>query len=479
MKGASVNAKDKKVVVWGLGWSGVCAANLLVALGYRVSATDTRSADALEGALEALAAKGYALHSDVERILEQPHHHHGHDLVILTQSIKHHEPCVKEALAAGAHVMPEVELATTALRDRGVSVAAIGRTDGTTTTTKLAFALASAGRQAWVGGNSWPPLSSVALQVIEAENEGDLHEDAWVVAEVSAFQLPAWHGFRPNVGAVTNVAEDHVDEYFEGDFQRYIAAKRATVERLGEGEYAVLNADDPEVGAWAVAVEQAGAQVVYTSLSSRRVAGASHAYFVSNGEIRGRWEGQEFSLGLRSAFPLVGDHNTENLLTALAVTHQARAGAADTKAVIEGFEAPPHRLALVRRLDDVAYYDDSKATNTHASIAGLNAFGGTSIVPIVGGVDKGLDLDGWVQTLSAKARKTIVIGELRARLTGDYGQSLDLVCADSLEEAVALARRFAVPGDVVVLSPACSSFDMFSSYAERGRVFQSLVMALE
>ena len=472
-------AEKNDVLVWGLGWSGVCAANLLVAQGYNVAASDTRTAEALQPALDKFAAKGYGLDSRVTLILGEPHHHHGCPWVILTQSIKHHAPCVAEARAAAAHVMPEVELAASSLRESGVRVAAIGGTDGKTTTTKLAYAMVSASYQSWVGGNSWPPLSSIALKVLAEVEAGTLSDSAAVVAEVSAFQLPQWHAFHPFAGAVTNLAEDHVDEYFEGDFSRYVAAKRATIECLGAGEFAVLNADDPLVASWDSRVVERGATPVYVSLSTRRVAAATHAVYVSNGEVRVRWDGVEVGVCMTHDLPVIGDHNIENLLIALAVTWALDLDLEKTRAAIRAFDAPAHRLQFVREVAGVSYYDDSKATNAHASLAGLNAFGGKTLVPIVGGIDKGLDLDSWVRTLNAKSRVIVVIGELRQRLERDYGHMLSLQPAESMEDAVRLAASLAEHGDVVVLSPACSSFDMFSGYVQRGQVFHGCVHDLE
>ncbi|MBH23305.1 MAG: UDP-N-acetylmuramoyl-L-alanine--D-glutamate ligase [Myxococcales bacterium] len=459
----------ERVTIWGAGWTGVCAANLLRRFGKQVTLTDTREPDVLQAALARLAptalADGVAIH------------HGEHDLcgaqaIVMTQSVRPSDHVVAKAQAARLPVIPEVELANRALE--GVTVLSIGGTDGKTTTTKLVGHLVGAQRHALIGGNSWLPLSGAAPSLVEGAPEGP-HAPV-LVSEISAFQLPPWHGFRPQIAAVTNVAEDHVQEFFQGSLQAYIAAKRALTDRLERGDTAVLNVDDPIVRGWEPALVARGVRVVRTSLTSRAVGDHPWAVFRNNGELRTRWEGREERVVHQDAIPLLGDHNIENTLTALGAVMPLGLDVAQLREALTTFEPPHHRLERVATWRGVGVYDDSKATNTHAAMVGLSAFGSRSLIVIVGGVDKGLDLDAWVESLRSRARRVVVIGGLRERLLAQYGERLPQAQpAESLDEAVAMALSEARPDEVVVLSPACSSFDMFASYADRGRQFQGCV----
>jgi len=468
----------ERVVIFGLGWTGVAAAMLLHRFGKVVSATDTRDAEALGRSLEALkATSGVELPPGVT-IHHGAHHHHDAEAVILTQSVKHHDAAVLAARAAGVAVVPEVALATSALEGSGIALVAIAGTDGKTTTTKLVGHVVAAQRRSVIGGNSWTPLSTVVADFADAlaadpPPEG---ETPVVVAEVSAFQLPPWHHFHPTAAVVTNLAEDHVDEYFQGSMAAYVEAKRAVTSELTPGQYAVLNVDDGVVRGWEAELVGRGVGVVRTSLTSRAVYGHPDAVFRSNGELRVRWQGRERGLMAQSALPLVGDHNVENVLSAVGLVLPLGLDLDGVASSIGSFVAPKHRLQFVREVGGVAVYDDSKATNVHASLAGLAAFGGRPMVLLVGGVDKGLEIAGWVEAMRSRARTVVAIGQLRGRLTAEFAERLpQLVCCEGFEEAVETALGAAQPGDVVVLSPACSSFDMFSSYAQRGERFQELV----
>lgn len=468
------------LTVFGLGWSGVAAANLACRLGKRVTATDTRDAQSLQAALERLQqSQGIELDPRVEIRCGQAHQAHGQG-VLLTQSVKPWEASVQEALAQGLPVIPEVELAARALEGLGVPLVAIGGTDGKTTTVKLTAHLAARAGRAWIGGNSWTPLSAKVLEVERALQQEPLRpgERATLVAEVSAFQLPPWHQLSPRVGAVTNVAEDHVEEFFQGKLEDYVAAKRALTDRLGPGQVAVLNADDPRVRAWEPPILARGARVLRVSLSARPVMDAPDAAFRHNGQLRLRWGGRELPVLDQAQLPLLGDHNVENALTALGALACLELPLEKLQAALCDFEAPHHRLERVALVDQVEVFDDSKATNVHAALAGLAAFGSRPLVVIAGGVDKGLALDAWVEALRTRARGVVVIGQLRQRMQRDYAAALpQMQMAGSLEEAVEQALALALPGDALVLSPACSSFDMFDSYAQRGQVFQSLIRA--
>jgi UDP-N-acetylmuramoylalanine--D-glutamate ligase len=465
--------------LFGLGWSGVAAANLLILLGKSVTATDTRDEAALRASLAALEAQhGITLDPRVALRCGQPHRAvAGSDAVLLTQSVKPWDEPVLDAQRRGLPVIPEVELAAGALAGLAMPLITIGGTDGKTTTVKLAGHLASADRRAWIGGNSWTPLSARVMDAARELTERPLApgERAAMIAEISAFQLPPWHRLRPSVAAVTNVAEDHVEEFFRGDFDAYVAAKRALTDRLGPGDLAVLNVDDPRVRAWEPAILARGARALRVSLSARPVADAPDAAFRHNGQLRLRWGGHERALLDQRDLPLLGDHNVENALTALGALAPLELPTDRLRDALRGFQAPHHRLERVGLLRGVEVFDDSKATNVHAALAGLSAFGARPLVVIAGGVDKQLALGAWADALRSRARAVVVIGQLRDRVARELPDLPGLQLAASLDEAVALAIDAARPGDALVLSPACSSFDMFEGYAQRGEAFQAII----
>ncbi len=467
------------VTVFGLGWSGVAAANLLRRLGKRVTATDTRTPDALQSALHALHAdNGLSLAEGVE-IRCGDHQDLGADAVLLTQSVKPWQEPVQAARRRGLVVMPEIELAARALDDSLVDLVTVGGTDGKTTTTKLAFHLAAHQRRAWVGGNSWTPLSAVVAELTDALTLSPLPpgQRAALIAEVSAFQLPPWHTLSPLSATLTNIAEDHIDEYFQGSFDAYVDAKRGLIDHMGVGQTATLNIDDPRIRPWQDDLTSRGARVVRATLAARAASPHPDAAYRHNGELRLRWGGLDRSLIDQAALPLVGDHNVENTLCAAGALLPLNLDIDGMREAISSFSAPHHRLERVANIGGVEIYDDSKATNAHASMAGLAAFGHKPIVAIVGGVDKNLDLSLWVEALRSRARRVVVIGELRARLLNDHAHQLPQATpADSLADAVDLALDAARPGDILILSPACSSFDMFDSYADRGRRFQAEIL---
>ncbi len=437
--------------VWGLGRSGIAAANLLVRRGKSVVATDPGK-----------ATRPAALAAEVE-FLPGANAVAGAEIVIVSPGLKPSNPAFA---GVGVPVISEIELGWAA---NDVPYVGITGTDGKTTTTELAaHFFAHAGHRTVAAGNIGIPLSEVA------DDELDV-----IVAEVSAFQLWTTQDFFIETGAFTNVAPDHLD-YFD-TWTEYVAAKHRMILKSG-GATVAFNWDDPIVQEWGRV--HGGPTIAYST------AGEPDAevenWWYDRGAQAIRVDGvAAFDTRAFEATGFYGLHNFANFMAAASMAH-ARGVALEVVAdAMASFKVGGHRVEFCGEVDGVAFYDDSKATNAHAAIAGILALPtirppGEGLVVIAGGVDKGIALDELAELLAERARRVILIGEIRERFAealraANYS---DFEFAESMPEAVDRAFTSAKPGAAVLLSPACSSFDMFESYAQRGDLFQAAVSAL-
>ncbi len=444
----------RRVTVVGLARSGVAACRLLRTLGAAVSGTDRQTADALGARIRGLAAEGVRLYLGGH----PPEAFAGAELVVVSPGV----PTEHEALAAcrrrGIPVIGELELAYRAMT---AEVIAVTGTNGKTTTTALVGALlAETGRPLLVGGNIGRPLAAEAL---------DFPRDGLVVAEVSSFQLETIERFRPRVAALLNVTPDHLDRH--PSLAAYAEAKARVFMCQTREDWAVVNADDP--GAAALAGRAPG-RVVWFS----RARPVAEGCYVREGWLTLRLEARDEPVCPVEEIFLRGAHNLENVLAATACAAWARVEPGRLRAAIKAFRGVPHRLEWVRELAGVAFYNDSKGTNVDATLKALASFR-EPIVLIAGGRDKGQEFAPLAAAADGRVKAAVVIGEGRATL----GPALRRVTAvhetDSLGAAVRQAFSLAAPGDVVLLSPACASFDMFRDYEHRGEVFKAEVLALE
>ncbi len=439
----------KKVVVVGAGKTGLALARHFSRLGARVTLSDRRpGADipdlaTLEGLPVSFDFGGHttALFTAAELVAVSP----GVPLTV---------PAISEALSAGVAVLGEIEIAFSGI---GAPLVAITGTNGKSTTTMLAGeAFAAWGKKTFVGGNLGTPL-------IEAVNE------SWdyLVAELSSFQLEAIETFRPRYAVLLNVTEDHLDRY--PDMESYQGAKARIFENQTSGDWAVLNGDDPRVLAAA-----AGAKSRRVLFSSSRE--LSEGMFLSGEELVWRWQGSEERFPVRE-MRLRGLHNLENAMAALIPPLLEGCPAAVAWKALCGFGGLPHRMVPVRTLDGVIWYNDSKGTNVGSvvkSLAGLQP----PVTLIAGGKDKGGDYAPLADLVREKVAHLVLIGQAADRIEQALGSLTHTVRAGSLDEAVALCRELTPAGGSVLLSPGCSSFDMFRSYEERGELFSRAVLAL-
>src|SRR5262245_54561999 len=444
-----MDLNGRRVLVVGLGRSGIAAAQVCAARGARVTVADKRDAGALGAALGALPA-------DVVRELG------GHrretftatDLIVLSPGVPE-IPELAAARAAGVAITGEMELAS---RFISSTLIAITGTNGKSTTTTLAGEMMRAtGRPTFVGGNLGEPLAEAV-----ATPAGDAR--GVCVVEASSFQLETVETFRPHVAALLNVTADHLDRY--PDLDAYAAAKARIFAAQTADDFAVVNVEDQ----LAMRASQ--------GVASRRI-GFSIVRPLPEG---GYSDGHGLVIKLPDHEPerytntlpwLAGQrHNQANALAALLASRLAGATQAAARAGLLAFKPLAHRMELVADAAGIAYYDDSKGTNVSAVVAALDGFS-RPVVLIAGGRDKGGEYAPLAEVLARVGRAAVLIGEAADKMQAAFAGKVPTARAATMDDAVETARRLAQPGDAVVLSPACSSFDMFRDYAHRAEVFRA------
>jgi UDP-N-acetylmuramoylalanine--D-glutamate ligase len=461
--------------VVGLGKSGVSAANALVKRGADVLAIDDQPAEKLAQSLASLDQRvvvqvGLGGTGPIGR---------GGDLFVVSPGLMPHTPRYKGIAALASAVVSEVELFyrldRAANQGAGHPIAAITGTDGKTTTTLwVAHLLREAGHTVVVGGNIGDPL----CDFLDSMGPDDV-----VVAEISAFQLYACSLFRPRVAVVTNVAEDHMD-WFGGDFAAYVAQKVSVGRSMGFGDTFLINADDADLEPHRAA--QDSRKLNFLPFSVRGVPDVGLGYdgerlllsLAGNAHVELGWFSE---LGRLGKAPILGIHNVENALAACGLAIGLGAPLSAIRRGLQTFSLPSHRLEPAGSIGQVRFVDDSKATNPHAAIAGLEAMTlspGEKLVWIGGGSEKDSEFGELGDVVGQRAAHALLIGQTAERIAQTLPAGLPVERCASMQEAVARGLQLASPAGIVLLSPACASFDMFKSYAHRGDVFQEAVTAL-
>jgi UDP-N-acetylmuramoylalanine--D-glutamate ligase len=445
--------QGKRVLVVGLARTGVVVSLFSAGYGASVTATDEKPESELAESAARVRAAGVELAlgaHDPAIFLEQ-------DLIVVSPGVPAKLPALEAARARGIPVWSEIELAWRFLRGR---IVAITGSNGKTTTTALVAHILKASRiHTLVGGNIGVPL----LALVESSTDSSV-----VVAEISSFQLETIAEFRPDIGVLLNLTPDHLDRH--ASFGEYAAAKMRMFENQRKNDAAVLNADDLEVARRMPSRPQA-----YWFSRQKRVATGA---FLREDQIVFRAEGSETPLLGRHEIPLRGEHNVENVLAASTAAYLAGADPAGIASGVKTFRAVEHRLEFVAEIGGVSFYNDSKATNVDASLKAIEAFPGPLIV-ILGGKDKGAPYAPLREPLRQRARLAILIGAVAQKIGSELREAVPLANAGTLDRAVEIAMGSAQPGDTVLLAPACSSFDQFENYEQRGRVFKELVARLD
>jgi UDP-N-acetylmuramoylalanine--D-glutamate ligase len=444
--------KGKKILVVGLGKSGLAAALFLRRRGARVTVSDVRSAEALAKEIPALLEEGIAVEAGGHGLLT----FRRQDLIVVSPGVPLNTPEIVQVKSFGLPVVGEVELAARYLKGK---VLAITGSNGKTTTTSLCGEILEAGGlPVAVGGN-------IGLPVIALVEES--RDDGWSVLEVSSFQLETTEKFRPEIGVILNVTPDHLDRH--NTFENYVAAKERIFAKQTAEDALVLNWDDPVTRASA---ERAPSRVFWFSHKEPVQRGA----YLIDGEVvfRPAKDSKPESIVAVERIPLKGSHNVENVLAAVCAARLAGVEAAAIRKAVEGFHAVEHRLEFVATLNGVDYYNDSKATNVDAAAKAISSFSG-GIHLILGG--KNSDYTQLSAMLKDRVKAVYAIGAAAEKIESHIRGDVPIVRAGTLVAAVNEAGDAAMPGEIVLLAPACSSFDQFENYEHRGRVFKELVMA--
>jgi len=440
----------KRVAVAGAARSGIAASELLATRGARVTLSDTRAdvpdAEPLRRLGVELELGGHRTETFTES-----------DLVVMSPGVPPDQPVISQARERGVPIIGELELASRWLLGR---IVAITGTKGKSTTTELTGRiLQAAGFKVTVGGNIGSPLSA---QVIDSTPE-TVH-----VVEASSFQLEQIDAFHPWIAVLLNFSADHLDRH--PTVEAYGAAKARVFENQVADDWAVINADDPAV------LELARKGRARTRLFARRAV-IERGTTVEDGWIVDKRSDGVVPLVPLDAIHLLGPHLVSDVMAAATVGAIAGAAPAAVTAAVESFHGLEHAMELVAEIDGVRFVNDSKATNVEAALRSIESFE-AGLVPIVGGRFKGGDLRVLREPLKARARAVVAIGEATPLVREALAGAIEVHPAGTLEEAVQRAFELARPAGVVLLAPACSSFDMFRDYADRGRKFKENVRKL-
>jgi len=447
-----------RAAVVGIGISNLALIRYLVARGVQVTACDRTPAEQLGERAAELARLGVRLVTGENYLAPLA----DHDQIFLTPGMPKHLPEIEAARQRGAAISGEIGLVLELCRAPVIGVT--GSAGKTTTTTLIGEIMQAAGRRTYVGGNIGKPL----IEQVE-----EIPAEAAVVLELSSFQLQLVRR-SPHIAVITNISPNHLDVH--ATMEEYVDAKKAIFRWQSPSDWVVLNADDPTVRAFAA--EAKGRVVLF---SRRGDPGGPDAAFVRDGQMIWRRGGREVPTVLLEEIKLPGLHNQENILAAIAASCLAGAPLSAVRQVVTQFTGVEHRIEPVRVLDGVKWYNDSKATSPAETVAALTTLP-APIVLIAGGSDKGIPFDPIAPLVAEKVKTLILMGPTAPKIEeavrrGGYAGPIRR--AADMAEAVALARAAAVPGDTVLLSPACASFDAYRNFEERGRHFKSLVEALQ
>ncbi|HXF38756.1 MAG TPA: UDP-N-acetylmuramoyl-L-alanine--D-glutamate ligase [Blastocatellia bacterium] len=462
-----MDVSGKKVLVVGLAASGVAASRMLLSRGAMVIGNDAKPEAGIRDAASELRKLGamLSLGGHPESLFVNA------DLIVVSPGVPADLPVLESARTAGIEIISEPELAGRFLRGRMIGVT--GSNGKTTVTTLIGELMRAAGAEVIVGGNIGTPLTSL----IEKSTDS-----SWTVAELSSFQLEMIDSLRVNVAIVTNITPDHLDRH--GTFENYMRAKHRIFLNQNEGDWAVLNGHDQGVADMADQLGISSRRIYFSSKGPETMTGEAADVYLDGGIIHTTmlkdYRGAMKVMRLEE-IPLPGMHNVENVMTALAATFCAMGTGEDgLQALCEAikqFKGVEHRIEFVAEIDGIKFYNDSKATNVDSTMKALEAFE-RNIIVILGGKDKDSDYTVLAPLIRERVKQVILIGAAGDKIAAQLAGSSEMSRARSMQEAVLKAMEVATAGDIVLLAPACASFDMFDNYEHRGRVFKEAVYKL-
>lgn len=450
-----MDVNGKNVLVFGSGISGIGAGRLLAHKGASVILYDAKESLDIEKMQEELQD------AKVEIVLGPfPEERIGTlDLVVMSPGVPTDLPVVNQMRDSGIPIWGEVELAYAFGKG---DVLAITGTNGKTTTTALLGKIMGDWKESvFVVGNIGNPYTTAAEQ---------MREDSVTVAEMSSFQLETTHAFRPRVSAILNITPDHLNRHHT--MEAYIAAKERIAKNQRDDDVCVLNYEDDVTRKFG---EELSCRVLY--FSSRRK--LDTGIYLQDGAIILREDGKDNPVCRVEELQLLGTHNFENVMAAVAMAYVYGCPMESIRKSIKEFRGVEHRIEFVCEKNGVAYYNDSKGTNPDAAIRGIQAMNRPTLL-IGGGYDKNSEYDEWIEAFDGKVKKLVLLGATREKIA-ETARRLGfekIIMADTFEEAVQTCVDLAKPGDAVLLSPACASWGMFNNYEERGDKFKELVNRL-
>lgn len=448
--------EGKKVLVVGMGKSGIAVTQALLKIGASVTVQDIKKKEDVDSHLiqflENVGVKCYfGIKPDPEDIF---------DMVVLSPGVPTYLDFIAAAKENGAEIIGELEIA---YRVGSGKYIAITGTNGKTTTTALVGEIfKKAKRKTFVVGNIGVAVISKSLISTK---------DTWLVTEVSSFQLETTKQFKPFISAILNVTEDHMDRH--ETMEKYIQAKGEVFKNQEQSDYTIINADDE---ACLKLSEKATCKVVYFSRTKELISGC----FVRDGQIILIDEaGKETQVCSTGDLLIPGEHNVENALAATAISYYAGIDTEVIAQVLKSFNGVPHRLEFVEEIDGIRFVNDSKGTNPNSTIKAIEAMP-SGIILIAGGYDKGGNFESLIKAFDGKVKRLILIGKT-ASLIKETAEALgfsEISVTKDMDESVRLAYEIASAGDTVLLSPACASWDMYSNFEQRGEHFKTLVHKL-
>ena len=444
-----MNLTGKKIVVIGMGRTGIAVAMFLGKQGAKVIVTDEQPIDKWGKEFEQIATEKWLEIGDYNtRILT------GACIVVPSPGVPPGNDLLVEALKKNIPVISEIEIAYRFLK---VPVIAVTGTNGkTTTTTLLGEILQYSGKKTFVGGNIGNPL----IEYVEGSQNDD-----FIVAEISSFQLQWIEKFRPFIAVLLNITCDHIN--YHGSFAEYRRIKTRVFANQTKADFAILNAADPEQEEMDRIIN---AQVI--KFSSKRV--LQKGIFIKKNKIVLRIPGANEEQYPLSIINLPGLHNAENVMAAIMAARLCGCSQENIIAAVAAFRGLPHRIEFVGEKNSIKFYDDSKGTNVGSVARALETFD-KPVILLLGGRDKDGDFETLKPLLAAKAKKLILFGEARNRIASLIGKDMPALKKAKLREAVESAYKNAQPGDIILLSPGCASFDEFANYKERGNFFKDVV----